>query len=121
MIYDGYFDSESTPEMSEYNWNKWQPVIDFIGITDIEKRKWLTKYLQLIEDNEHSLLNSQDGRPGPGMCNSIEPPKKSSSDAKLDILESVIRMTNSSKIKNTNIEFSNDNNLETSKVTITIE
>lgn len=92
------------PTMSEYNWNKWQPVIDFIGITDKEKRNWLTQYLQSIEDN-----------------NPIELPKKSASDAKLDILESVIRLTNNSKLKQTNIDFSNDENLETSKITITIE
>lgn len=93
------------PSMSEYNWNKWQPVIDFIGVTDTEKRNWLTQYLQNLEDNG----------------NTIDIPKKSASDAKLDILESVIRISNTYKVKNTNIEFSNDDNLETSKITITVE
>ena len=48
------------------------------------------------------------------------PLKKSASDAKLDILESVIRLTNDYKIKNVDIHFSNDENLETSEITIKI-
>ena len=47
--------------------------------------------------------------------------KRTASDAKLDILESVIRNANESKIKEVNIQFSNDDDLETSKMTITIE
>ena len=109
-----------TATMSEYDWKKWQPVIDFLGIKDEDKRSWLAQYLQSVEDNSPLLVDGPYSRSS-GYGNTIEIPKKSSSDAKLDILESVIRMTNSSNIKNTNIEFSNDDNLETSKVTITIE
>lgn len=46
--------------------------------------------------------------------------KRTASDAKLEILESVIRLTNESRIKNVDIHFSNDDNLETSEITIKI-
>ena len=95
---------ENEMNIQDYNFNKWQPVIDFIGVTDPSKRQWLTEYLQFFEDNGKSL----------------DIPRKTASDAKLDILESVIKITNNSKLKQADIKFSNDDDLETSKITITI-
>jgi len=35
----------------DYNYEKWIPIIDFIGLKDQVKRDWLINYLQSLEDN----------------------------------------------------------------------
>ncbi len=36
---------------SEYNYRKWEPIVDYVGVTDSIKRDWLIGYLQSLEDN----------------------------------------------------------------------
>jgi hypothetical protein len=35
----------------DYNYEKWVAVVDFVGVTDQDKRDWLINYLQQLEDN----------------------------------------------------------------------
>ena len=44
-------------QKGDYNFEKWQPIIDFVGVTDPEKRIWLTNYLQGLEDNGNNVFD----------------------------------------------------------------
>jgi len=39
----------------DYNYDKWVSVVDFVGVTDQEKRDWLINYFQQLEDNSRKL------------------------------------------------------------------
>ena len=41
--------------VEEYNYLKWRPIIDHLGIEDEKKREWLTSYFQQLEDNDPDL------------------------------------------------------------------
>ena len=35
----------------DYNYEKWVAIVDFVGVTDQDKRDWLINYFQQLEDN----------------------------------------------------------------------
>lgn len=45
------------PKKGEYNYEKWVPIVDFIGLTAPDKRDWLINYFQQLEDNGYTPYN----------------------------------------------------------------
>ena len=47
----------------DYNYEKWVPITEYLGITDTEKRDWLINYFQQLEDNSNPQIpkNWEDG------------------------------------------------------------
>jgi hypothetical protein len=45
------FNTRPKIKKGDYNYEKWVAIVDFVGVTDQDKRDWLINYFQQLEDN----------------------------------------------------------------------
>lgn len=45
------FNTRPKFKKDDYNYEKWVAIVDFVGVTDQDKRDWLINYFQQLEDN----------------------------------------------------------------------
>lgn len=44
------FNTKLKVKKGDYNYEKWVAIVDFVGVTDQDKRDWLINYFQSMED-----------------------------------------------------------------------